>query len=184
MPDIKTIRFINSDYLPLFRIADGENISITFGDSGEQCIMKCKYIDEYHMYAGSNIYHICQFAELMESRKAVYEPQIPSVLPEMCYAQHPDIGDVVRIKRGETGYYPTIYSVNNSSKNYREAALLNDGIGVNLRQAAAMMAGSMFSWNAPAADPMNYDVFGEYKKVETLSKEAKARKKKEPEMER
>lgn len=34
-------------------------------------------------------------------------------------------------------------------------------MGVTKAQSAAMMAGSMFSWDAPAADPKNYDENGQ-----------------------
>ncbi len=28
--------------------------------------MKCEYIDEYHMRLGSDVFHICEFAEMLE----------------------------------------------------------------------------------------------------------------------
>jgi len=40
------------------------------------------------------------------------------------------------------------------------AEMLNDAMGVTKAQAAAMAAGSMFGWDAPAADPANYDEKG------------------------
>lgn len=69
----KGIRFINSRYKELFRIADGEKVTITDA-MGEKTERTCRYIDECHMEVGSNLYHICQFAELMERNGSVYEP--------------------------------------------------------------------------------------------------------------
>ena len=38
---------------------------------------------------------------------------------------------------------------------------LNEQIGVTRAQAAAMLAGSMFGWAGPGADPANYDAQGQ-----------------------
>ena len=38
---------------------------------------------------------------------------------------------------------------------------LNEQIGVTRAQAAAMLAGSMFGWACPGADPANYDAQGQ-----------------------
>lgn len=67
------IRFIDSKYNELFRIADGEKIVITDPFSGKE-ERTCRYIDEYHTEVGNHLYHICQFAEIMERNGAVYEP--------------------------------------------------------------------------------------------------------------
>ena len=75
----KEIRFIDSNYKELFRIPDGGKINITLND-GEQLIRQCKYIDDYHFQLSEvdssygNVYHICQFAELMERNGNTYEP--------------------------------------------------------------------------------------------------------------
>lgn len=73
----KGISFVNSRYQELFRIADGEKITVTYPD-GEKRERVCRYIDEAHMEtfteAGRSIYHICQFAEIMERCGASYVP--------------------------------------------------------------------------------------------------------------
>ncbi len=68
------IRFIDSHYKELFRIADGDKIVITdaLGDKKERT---CRFIDEYHTEIGSELYHICQFAELMNRNGSAYEPK-------------------------------------------------------------------------------------------------------------
>lgn len=61
----KDIRFIDSQYNELFRIPDGGKIEITF-ENGEKSIKECKYIDDYHTKVGNYLFHICEFAEIME----------------------------------------------------------------------------------------------------------------------
>ncbi|MDE6603275.1 MAG: DUF4313 domain-containing protein [Lachnospiraceae bacterium] len=75
----KGIRFINSRYSELFRIADGEKITIT-NAMGEKSERVCRYIDEYHTEVGNNLYHICQFAEIMERNGSEYAPVEPETV--------------------------------------------------------------------------------------------------------
>lgn len=72
----KGIRFINSRYSELFRIADGEKIEVT-NSVGEKSEYVCRYIDECHTEVGNNLYHICQFAEIMERNGSEYTPVEP-----------------------------------------------------------------------------------------------------------
>lgn len=72
--DNKEIRFIDSHYNELFRIKDGESITVTFKD-GSNSDRECKYIDDYHAKIGYNVYHICEFAELIEKSGGKYRPK-------------------------------------------------------------------------------------------------------------
>lgn len=74
----KTIRFIDSDYKTLFNIPDGGSIKITYppGDGREPVTRACEYLDEMHTKIGNSVYHICEFAERMETIGAHYEPEI------------------------------------------------------------------------------------------------------------
>lgn len=74
-PDGKDIRFIDSHYQDKFRLPDGGYIQIDYGS--ESVVKRCSFIDEYHTQIGSNVFHICQFAELMERNGNVYfeEPE-------------------------------------------------------------------------------------------------------------
>lgn len=69
------IRFIDCEYNELFRIADGDSIRITYSN-GETVNRPCRYIDDCHFETGyaNNLYHICQFAEIMKGMCATYEP--------------------------------------------------------------------------------------------------------------
>lgn len=59
------IRFIDPDYQELFRIQDGDKIRLLHPD-GERRDQVCRYIDDYHLEVGNNIFHICQFAEWVQ----------------------------------------------------------------------------------------------------------------------
>lgn len=67
------IRFIDPHYQEQFRIADGEKISIKLGD-GKTMERTCRYFDDYHLEVGTNLYHICEFAELCERNGHTVEP--------------------------------------------------------------------------------------------------------------
>ena len=76
-------------------------------------------------------------------------------LPEFCYAIEMTNGKTIQIIRGENGFRtvkPGI-SVNDA----------NAALGVTAPQVEAMVAGSMFGWSVPAADPAAYDEGGKIK---------------------
>ena len=92
----RRIRFIDAEYNTLFYIPDGASIVITRMD-GSSVIRSCTYIDDYHTLIGSEVYHICQFAEMAQRTGTVYEPLDPKQLP------------------AEAGYYE-IYQIDNVGK--------------------------------------------------------------------
>lgn len=154
----KGIRFITPEYKEKFRISDGEKIRITFSD-GEVKDRVCRYIDDSHVEVGDDIYHICEFAERMEQCGATFIP-LRSDLPEVCYSILPSTGDVIIIKHGESGYYRCEYSTEDKAFNREFANDRNANLGVSKAQVEAMLAGSMYGWDVPAADPKSYDVNG------------------------
>lgn len=101
----KGIRFIDSHYKELFRIPDGGKVKIHYSWNEEQ-IRTCRYIDDYHVEIGSNLYHICEFAERMEYGGHTCEP-IRDNLPEQCYSVLSGSDEIIIIKRGEKGYFKT-----------------------------------------------------------------------------
>ena len=68
------ICFTDSQGDALFTIPDGGKIVINY-EWGEKVERPCRFIDEYHAEIGNNLYHICQFAELMERNGHTYEPK-------------------------------------------------------------------------------------------------------------
>ena len=152
----KEIRFIDSNYKELFRIPDGGKINITLND-GEQLTRQCKYIDDYHFQLSEidsnygNVYHICQFAEIMQRNGNTVIP-LRASLPETCYSTLANTGEIVIIKRGENGYYPTNIPAKDLAEAKEIVDEMNEKGGISKAQTEAMKVGSMFGWAAPAAD--------------------------------
>ena len=67
------IRFVDPHYKELFRIPDGGKIVIT-EPGGEQRERTCRFVEEYHTEVGSSLYHICEFAEIMQRNGNSYGP--------------------------------------------------------------------------------------------------------------
>lgn len=70
----KEIRFIDSHYNELFRIKDGESITVNRFD-GVTNDYVCKHLDSYHTEISGHCYHICEFAEFMERNGNTYRPK-------------------------------------------------------------------------------------------------------------
>ena len=155
----KGIRFIDSHYKELFRIPDGGKVNIHYSWNEEQ-IRTCRYIDDYHVEVGDNLFHICEFAERMEMNGHTVAP-VNEQLPELCFSVLPSTGELIKISRGEKGYYPCYDKNADDPKSNREFADdRNAKLGVSKAQEQAMLAGSMFGWHVPAANPKNYDSNG------------------------
>lgn len=156
------IRFITPNYEEKFRIADGDMIRIIRSD-GEKNERICRYIDETHFQIGNidnGLFHICEFAEKMEATKAQEVIPLRASLPDKCFSYLESTGEMIVITKGEKGYTPTgIYPQDTSSK--EGVAAVNEANGVTRAQEAAMVAGSMFGWHVPNADPKNYDEEGQ-----------------------
>ena len=150
----KGIRFITPEYKEIFRIPDGDKIRMIL-PSGEKEDRTCRYVDETHLEVGRNLYHICEFAERMKDNGIEVIP-LRSSLPDKCFSYLETTGEMIVITRGEKGYTPTgIYPQDATPKEGVAAA--HEANGVSRAQEAAMVAGSMFGWDKPAADPKNYD---------------------------
>lgn len=72
----REVRFIDTRYNKYFSVPDGANIILTTFE-GEKRRLLCEYIDDYHAQIGNGVYHICQFAEVMEAAGAIYAPEHP-----------------------------------------------------------------------------------------------------------
>ena len=155
----KGIRFITPHYQEKFRIADGDRVRLVM-ESGENREMTCRYIDDYHMevtgQTGSTVYHICEFAEVWEQNGCTEMIPLRKSLPERCFGYLKATGEIVVLQKGQKGFAPTgKYAENETPQECVDS--LNAAMDVTRAQSAAMMAGSMFGWDAPAADPANYD---------------------------
>lgn len=75
-PKDRSIRFITSKYDELFRIPDGGKVKIDYPD--RSFVAPCEYINDYHTRISGEIFHICQFAEMLERGNGKVSPE-----PEM-----------------------------------------------------------------------------------------------------
>lgn len=155
----KGIRFITPDYKEKFRVPDGETVRITTG-RGETFDRMARYIDDCHVEIGRNLYHICEFAERLEQNGGKVIP-LRSTLPDKCYNVLPSSGEIIIVNKGESGYYHTGKYGHDHAEAQAIVAECNESGNVTKAQAAAMLAGSMFGWEVPAADPKNYDEQGQ-----------------------
>ena len=73
----KDIRLINSHYDDLYRIPDGGVIQVDYPD-GRSFTARVEHLDDYHFDMGGlgNVFHICQFAEVVERNHADFYPEI------------------------------------------------------------------------------------------------------------
>ena len=106
-----------------------------------------------------NKINICEFAERMESIGAKVIP-LRSSLPEQCYSMLPDTGEIIILKKGESGYYRTDFPAGSKEENRALVNEYNEKLGVTKAQEAAMSVGTMFGFACPGADPKNYDIDG------------------------
>lgn len=107
-PEGKEIRFIDSRYHDLFRIPDGGCVQIQYPNG--TVIKPCKFIDEYHTQVGYNVFHICQFAEIMERNGAVYMAE-PEIMGEEA-AWRVGKDRVLAVQTCEDGYDYTLFDEN------------------------------------------------------------------------
>jgi hypothetical protein len=66
-------------------------------------------------------------------------------LPELCAAVRPETGETILIKRGVPGYFEI-------EERASPAKIYNELRGITPEQVQAMIAGSMFGWDAPVAN--------------------------------
>jgi len=157
----KGIRFITPHYQEKFKIPDGDMVRIRRSD-GTSIDRVCRFIDEYHVEIGGgwgDLYHICQFAEMMERNGNSVIP-LRNSLPENCFSITSAADEIVVITKGEMGHRPAGARAEGATA--REGATaLNEAMGVTRAQEAAMLFGSIYGWDKPAADPEYYDKQGE-----------------------
>ena len=95
----------------------------------------------------------------MEESGCTYAPKEPP-LPPMCYSTLPSTGEIIKIERWQKGYTATTFKDGSREENAAVKDKFNEKLGVSKAQEQAMVAGSMFGWDKPAAKPKNYDENG------------------------
>lgn len=68
------IRFVDSAYHEVMTIPDRSNIVLTRFD-GTVSILPCTYIDDAHARIGNSVYHMLEFAGIMERAGSICVPE-------------------------------------------------------------------------------------------------------------
>lgn len=88
-------------------------------------------------------------------------------LPMVCLSVNPSTGDIINIKLGQSGYYPSDWNRPGKREYNRETAdFANEKAGITKAQEAAMLHGSMFGWHTKAAELKHYDENGKPKRIQ------------------
>ena len=93
----------------------------------------------------------------IQTEQELFSPKFADGLPELCFSTLPGTGELICIKRGESGYYPSDWNTNDPAHNREIADYNNERLGVTPAQEEAMKTGSMFGWGVPGADPGYYE---------------------------
>ena len=93
----------------------------------------------------------------IQTEQELFSPKLADGLPELCFSTLASTGELICIKRGESGYYPSDWSTDNPQQNHELADYNNERLGVTQEQRLAMECGSMHGWNTPGADPGYYE---------------------------
>ena len=92
----------------------------------------------------------------IQTEEERFAPKFAEGLPELCFSTLASTGQLICIKRGESGYYPSKWDTGDKERNVELADELNENLGVTPVQRQAMEVGSMAGWDVPGADPAKY----------------------------
>ena len=94
----------------------------------------------------------------IQTEQERFAPKFADGLPAECFSTLQTTGQLICIKRGESGYYPSDWDTGDKERNVELADELNERRGVTPAQRQAMEIGSMAGWDVPGADPANYEI--------------------------
>ncbi|MEM5767703.1 MAG: DUF4314 domain-containing protein [Bacillota bacterium] len=125
-----------------------------FGEGFEQREIKVGDCELYaHLWSSKDSWYI-------RTEQECFVPKLTEGLPELCFSTLPGTGDLICIKRGESGYYKSDWSTDSREENQELAEYNNQRLGVTAAQRQAMECGSIAGWSVPGADPKAYEPEG------------------------
>ena len=89
----------------------------------------------------------------IQTEQERFSPKLAEGLPALCFSTLASTGELICIKRGESGYYPSGWSSDDPARNRELADYNNHLLGITQAQREAMECGSIHGWNVPSADP-------------------------------
>ena len=93
----------------------------------------------------------------IRTEEECFAPKLAEGLPDLCWSVLPGSGELICIKRGESGYYPSDWETGDPVRNRETADYANQRRGITKAQEQAMLTGSMSGWDVPGADPKFYE---------------------------
>ena len=93
----------------------------------------------------------------IQTEQERFAPKVAEGLPERCFSTLAMTGQLICIKRGESGYFPSEWDTGDKERNVELVDELNEKLGVTPGQRQAMEIGSLVGWDAPGADPKAYE---------------------------
>lgn len=79
----------------------------------------------------------------IQTEQERFAPKVAEGLPELCFSTLASSGQLICIRRGESGYYPSQWDTGDKERNVELADELNERRGVTPAQRQAMEIGSM-----------------------------------------
>ena len=81
-----------------------------------------------------------------------------NTLPRVAAAEHPVTGELIMVRKGRSGYWlPSAVGIVDETMT---ADKWNTAHDISKAESEAMLVGSLFGFDVPAADPVNYDENG------------------------
>lgn len=149
--ECQVIGELTADELETLKETVSGQASDGFGEGFEQREIKTPDGEIFaHLWSSDDSWSIQTEAEL-------FTPKLAEGLPELCFSTLPSTGELIRIKRGENGYYSSDWNTDDRQKNAELADYNNERLGVSEAQRQAMICGSMHGWGVPGADPAAYE---------------------------
>jgi hypothetical protein len=102
----RQIRFLDEKFRERFTIPDGGNVVLSYKD-GDQSVVKCTYINEFHFHLGDTVYHVDELVGVAQRAGFRTEPEtLPEIVEGYHIVEYRQAGERV-IKLGHNPNAPT-----------------------------------------------------------------------------